>query len=407
MTGHRQIVVTGLGVISAIGNDHQTFWQSLTTGRSGIAPLDPPQELIGFPNVAAVRDWDPEQRFDIRMHRKLDRSAQFGLAAANEAIADSGLEWDDSLRARTGVISGCSIGGSVTQDACYKRLYALGKKRSEPIAVPNIMPNSGTSQISMQHGFRGASFTMTTACASSGHAIGMALWMLRSGTIDVAVTGGHEALLNLGSLLAWDGLRVVSASVCKPFTENRPGMILGEGGAMLVLETLESARARGATIYAELAGFGMNADANHLTAPSLEGPTNAMKAAMNDAGLVPTDVDYINAHGTGTGGNDMNEIAAIKGAFGDHAHKLALSSTKSMHGHTIGAAGGIEAVATALALHHGVLPPTINASPLDPECDLDVVPETARHSNLRAALSNSFAFGGLNAVLAFKKAPVS
>jgi nodulation protein E len=370
MSGNRQIVVTGIGVVTACGGDRETFWQSLTSGTTGIAPIDPPQPLISFPNVAACSDFDPEARFDVRMHRKLDRSAQFGLAAADEAIAHSGIEWDDNLRGRTGVIAGCSIGGSHTQDL----------------------------------GFRGPSFTMTTACASSGHALGMALWMLRTGQLDVAVSGGHEAMLNLGSLLAWDGLRVVSSSVCKPFADKRPGMVLGEGGAMLVLETLESARARGATIYAELAGFGMNADAHHLTAPSLEGPTGAIQAALADAGLAPTDIEYINAHGTGTSGNDMNEIAAIKSAFGDHAHKLAISSTKSMHGHTIGAAGGIEAAATVLALHHGVLPPTINSSPLDPACDLDVIPDVARKQDISAALSNSFAFGGLNAVLAFKKA---
>jgi nodulation protein E len=404
MSGNRQIVVTGIGVVTACGGDRETFWQSLTSGTTGIAPIDPPQPLISFPNVAACSDFDPEARFDVRMHRKLDRSAQFGLAAADEAIAHSGIEWDDNLRGRTGVIAGCSIGGSHTQDLCYERLYKLNKVRSEPMAVPNIMPSASTSQISMKYGFRGPSFTMTTACASSGHALGMALWMLRTGQLDVAVSGGHEAMLNLGSLLAWDGLRVVSSSVCKPFADKRPGMVLGEGGAMLVLETLESARARGATIYAELAGFGMNADAHHLTAPSLEGPTGAIQAALADAGLAPTDIEYINAHGTGTSGNDMNEIAAIKSAFGDHAHKLAISSTKSMHGHTIGAAGGIEAAATVLALHHGVLPPTINSSPLDPACDLDVIPDVARKQDISAALSNSFAFGGLNAVLAFKKA---
>jgi len=405
VNGDRRVVVTGVGVVSAIGTDQHTFWHSLASGETGIGPLELQDPRISFRNVAAVRDFDPEQRFGTRMHQQLDRTAQFALAAANEAITDCGLEWTDELRQRTGVVTGCSIGGSITQDQCYERLYALNKKRSQPLAVPNIMPNSGASHVSMQYGFRGASFTMTTACASSGHAIGMALWMIRSGNLDAAIVGGNEALLNRGSLLAWDALRVVSNSTCKPFSAHRPGMILGEGGAMLVLETLDNARTRGAKIYAELAGFAMNADAHHLTAPSLEGPTQAMQAALLDAELAPSDIDYINAHGTGTEGNDINEIRAIKQAFGEHAPKLALSSTKAMHGHTIGAAAAIEAVVTVLAMHNDMLPPTLNTAPIDPECNLDVVPDQARAAEIGAALSNSFAFGGLNAVLAFKRAP--
>lgn len=401
--GDRRVVITGVGVVSAIGSDREAFWQGLLAGRCGIGPIDPPLEGVTMPNVAAVRDFDPATRFDVRAYRQLDRSAQFGVAAAEEALADSGLEIQDDQRSRAGVVTGCSIGGSITQDASYARLYRQGRTRAEPMAVPNIMPNSGASQISMRYGLRGPSFTMSTACASSGHALGMALWMIRSGALDVALAGGHEAILNYGSLIAWDGLRVVSSSVCRPFAADRPGMVLGEGGAMLVLETLESARERGATIYAELAGFGMTADAHHLTAPSLEGPASAMSAAIADAGLRPEDVDYVNAHGTGTSGNDINEINAIKEAFGEHAARLAVSSTKSMHGHTIGAAGAIEAAATALAIRHGRIPPTIHCTPLDPACDLDVVPDEPRSATVRAAISNSFAFGGLNAVLAFRR----
>jgi nodulation protein E len=401
--GSRRVVVTGVGIVSAIGNNAPAFWRRLAAGESGIGPVEPAEPSISFRNVAAVRGFDPEQLFQSRLQQGLDRSAQFALVAAAEAIADSQLVWDDALRQRTGVITGCSIGGAVTQDQSYERLYAQKKTRFQPMTVPNIMPNAGASHVSMQHGFRGASFTMTTACASSSHALGMAMWLLRTGVIDVAVAGGSEAMLNRASLFAWDALRVVSPTTCRPFSAQRPGMILGEGGAMLVLETLESARARGARIYAELAGFGMTADAHHLTAPSLEGPVAAMRAALRDAALEPAAIDYINAHGTGTEANDGNEVRAIKETLGSHATRVAVSSTKAMHGHTIGAAGAIEAVATVLAMHHGVLPPTLNTAPLDPECDLDVVPDHSRRATIRAALSNSFAFGGLNGVLAFRQ----
>jgi nodulation protein E len=399
----RRIVVTGVGVISAIGNTRAEFWRSIESGTTGIAPLVPAEPDLGFTQVAAVRGFDPERQFTSRLHQGLDRSAQFALVAANEAIADSGLQFDDEMKRRTGVITGCSIGGATTQDAGYERIYRDGRRRMHPMSVPNTMPSAGASHISMKHGLRGPSFTMSTACASSGHAIGMALWLLRTGAIEAAVAGGSEAMLNHGSLCAWAALRVISPTTCRPFSSERSGMILGEGGAMLMLETLNAARARGARIYAELAGFGMTADAHHLTAPSLEGPVSAMRSALTDAHLEPGDIDYVNAHGTGTPSNDGNEARAIHAVFGETASRLAVSSTKSMHGHTIGASGAIEAAATVLAIHHGVLPPTLNTAPLDPECALDVVPDRARRATIRAALSNSFAFGGLNAVLAFRR----
>ncbi|MFO1484676.1 MAG: beta-ketoacyl-[acyl-carrier-protein] synthase family protein [Verrucomicrobiaceae bacterium] len=402
MIERRRIVVTGIGVVSAIGSSRDEFWRALASGTTGIAPLDPPEPDIGFTQVAAVRGFDPERLFESRIHQGMDRSAQFALAAANEAIADSGLVFDDEAKSRAGVITGCGIGGAITQDVFYERLYRQDKKRFPPTIVPNVMPNAGASHISMHHGLRGPAFTISSACASSAHALGMALWLLRMGAMDAAVAGGSEAMLNTGCLRAWDALRVVSPTTCKPFSAERNGMILGEGGAMLVLEPLDAAQARGTRIYAELAGFGMTADAHHLTAPSLDGPASAMRAALADACLDPLEIDYINAHGTGTPGNDANEVRAICEVFGDHANHLAISSTKSMHGHTIGAAGAIEAVATVLSIHHGILPPTLNCTPLDPDCAIDVVADHARPAVIRSALSNSFAFGGLNAVLAFR-----
>lgn len=403
MRTDRRVVVTGVGVVSAIGNDRERFWGSLVEGRSGIAPLEPADPGLGFSQVAAVRDFDPEARFESRLHRGLDRNSQFALVAAAEAITDAGVVFDEGLAERTGVITGCGIGGATTQDAAYERLYREGKRRASPMTIPNIMPSAGASHVSMHHALRGPSFTVSSACASSAHAIGIALSLIRSGVMDAALAGGHESQMNHGNLCAWDCLRVVSPTTCRPFSSLRDGMILGEGAAMLMLETLDSARRRGARIYAELAGCGMSADASHLTAPTVDGPVAAMLAALADAGLKPDEIVYLNAHGTGTEVNDQNEARAIHEVFGTRAARIPVSATKAMHGHTLGAAGAIEAVATILGIHHGVLPPTLHSSPLDPECDLDVVPEVARPATIRAALSNSFAFGGLNAVLAFRR----
>jgi nodulation protein E len=301
------------------------------------------------------------------------------------------------------VITGSGIGGSLTMDAAYERLYRQGKRRTSPMTVPNIMPSSGASHISMAHGLRGPSFTISSACASSTHAIGIGLSLIREGSADVIVAGGHESQLNHASLYAWDALRVVSPTSCRPFSRERDGMILGEGGAMLVLESLEHALGRGARIYAELAGFGMTADAHHLTAPSVEGPVSAMRIALADAGVGPDGIDYLNAHGTGTESNDLNEARAIQEVFGARAREIAVGSTKSMHGHALGAAGAIEAVATLLAMQHGIVPPTPGADPLDPDIHLNVPSDGARPLVIRAAMSNSFAFGGLNAVLVFRQ----
>ncbi len=405
MTG-RRVAVTGVGVVCALGRNRREFWQSLLDGRSGIAPLaslDAPD--LEIKTGAVVRDFAPREHFDRRTADLLDRFAQFALVAAREAVADAGIVWTEELTRRSGVVTGSSLGGKPTEDAGFRELYGRGRKRLHPMTIPRVMANAGASQISTELGLTGPSFTLSTACSSANHAIGQAFWLVRQGVLDVALAGGSEAPFTYGSLKAWEALRVVSRTTCRPFCRDRDGMILGEGGAILVLEPLEVALARGVPVYAEIAGFGMSADAHHVTQGALVGPVAAMRAALADADLPPESVDYINAHGTGTLANDPLETRAIRQTFGAHADRLAVSSTKSLHGHALGAAGAIEAAATVLAVREQVVPPTANFTEPDPECDLDVVPNRSRPARLRAALSNSFAFGGLNAVLAFRRSP--
>jgi nodulation protein E len=376
----------------------------LQQGRPGIAPLEQVERgLLRFENGAEVRGWDPSRYFDEKEIGLLDRFAQFGAVAAREAIADSGIEWTAALRENTAIITGCCVGGQNTEDEGFVNLYRKNIPRVNPLTIPRTMENAAASRISLETGVVGPTYTISTACSSSNHAIGQAFWMVRSGAVRLAITGGSEAIFSLGFLKAWEAMRVVSPDTCRPFSKDRRGLILGEGGAMLVLESLDSARARDAKIYGEIAGFGMSSDAFHITQPSSDGAVRAMRAALLDAAMRPEDVGYINAHGTATAANDATETASIRTVFGAHADRLAVSSTKSMHGHALGAAGAIEAAATLLALHHGVLPPTANYTELDPACDLDVIPNHARAVQVECALSNSFAFGGLNAVLAFKR----
>lgn len=401
----RRVVITGLGVISALGRNCTEFWDAIQAGRSGIAPIAAVDMAgINFQNGAEVHGFDPKEFFDKREDRVLlDPFAQFALISAREAVRDAGVAFDEGLQRRAAVITGSCIGGLHTQEAGYQDLYALGKKRAHPLSIPRMMANAGASRVSMEYGLKGPVYTLSTACSSANHAIGLAYWTVRDGVADIALTGGSDEVFSLANLRAWDALRVVSPDTCRPFSKDRLGMILGEGGATLVLETLEGAKARGARIYAEVCGFGMSADAHHLTMASVEGPARAMQAALEDGGISKEEVSYINAHGTGTLGNDPNEIKAIREVFGQHAEDLAVSSTKSMHGHTLGAAGAIEAVATVLGMAKGVLPPTANFTAPDPECDLDVVPNKGRPAEIQAALSNSFAFGGLNAVIGFRR----
>jgi nodulation protein E len=401
----RRVAVTGIGVISALGQNASQFWQSLVEGRSGIAPLESVDPaLLRFSNGAEVRGFNPSGHFDEKEISLLDRFAQLGVVAAREAIAQAGVAWTEALRERTAIVTGSCAGGQNTEDEGFVNLYRKNIPRVNPFTIPRTMENGAASRISLETGVVGPTYTISTACSSSNHAIGQAFWLVRSGAAEMAITGGSEAFFSLGFLKAWEAMRVVSPDTCRPFSKDRRGLILGEGAAMLVLETFDAARARGAEILGEITGFGMSSDAFHITQPSPEGAARAMRAALADASITPEAIGYINAHGTATLANDVAETAAIRQVFGAHADRLPVSSTKSMHGHTLGAAGAIEAAATVLALKHGTLPPTANFTEADPACDLDVIPNTARRTAVECALSNSFAFGGLNAVLAFRRA---
>jgi nodulation protein E len=358
---------------------------------------------VRFPNAAEARDYRIADHFDEKEVVLLDRFAQFAAVAAREAVRDSNIDWTSDLRANTAIVTGSSTGGQTSEDESFRDYYERKQTRFSPFAIPKAMSNAGASCISYEHGVTGPVYTVSTACSSANHAIGQAFWMVRNGAVELAIAGGSEAPFSPGMLKAWEGMRVVSPDTCRPFSCDRKGLILGEGAGMLVLEPLDRAKARGAHIYGEIAGFGMSSDAHHLTQPLAAGAARAMQAALLDAGAPAEAVGYINAHGTGTLANDPTETEAIRAVFGAHISKLMVSSTKSMHGHALGAAGAIEAAATLLALSCGIIPPTANFLTPDPACDLDVVPNTARAAEIEWALSNSFAFGGLNAVLAFRR----
>jgi nodulation protein E len=400
---HR-VAVTGIGVICALGRSAEEFCRALREGRSGIGPIQSSDcGTLRFRNGAEVADYDYHPYFDDKRADFIDRFAQFAVIAAREAVSDAGIEWTPELRESSAIITGSCVGGQATEDIGFYNVYKMGQTRVHPLTIPKTMANAGASHISMEFGITGPSYTISTACSSATHAIGQAFWMVRSGMAPMVITGGSEAPFSYGILKAWEALRVVSPDTCRPFSKDRSGMILGEGGAMLVLEPLEAARARGARIHAEIVGFGMSSDACHITQPSADGAARAMRAAVCDAHLMPEAIGYINAHGTGTQANDVTETSAVRTVFGAHADRLAVSSTKSMHGHALGAAGALEAMAAIIALRDGFLPPTANYNAPDPECDLDVVPNASRPAQVEYALSNSFAFGGLNAVLAFRR----
>jgi len=401
----RRVAITGLGAICALGRTTAEVAESLRQGRSGIAPIESTDmSQLRFRNGAEVRGYSHQGYFDDRRADFMDRFAQFAVIAAREAVACAGVHWTRELRETAAIITGSCVGGQSTEDVGFHDVYKMGLNRVHPLTIPKTMANAGASHISMEFGITGPSYTISTACSSAGHAIGQAFWMVRNGLTDLALAGGSEAPFSFGILKAWEAMRVVSPETCRPFSKDRRGMVLGEGAAMLVLEPLEAALARGATVHAEIVGFGMSSDACHITQPSADGAAKAMRAALRDAGLAPEAIGYVNAHGTGTLANDATETAALKAVFGAHAGKLAVSSTKSMHGHALGAAAALECLATVLALRDGVLPPTANYNVPDPECDLDVIPNHARHAQVEWAISNSFAFGGLNAVLALRKA---
>jgi nodulation protein E len=401
----RRVAITGTGVICALGRNTAEFAEALRQGRCGIGPVESVDvSQLRIQNGAELKGYTHTPYFDDRRADFLDRFAQFSLIAAREAVADADIEWTAQLRETSAIVTGSCLGGKSTEDVGFQEVYKLGHNRVHPLTIPKCMANAGASHISMEFGITGPTFTVSTACSSAGHAIGQAYWMVRSGAADLAITGGSEAPFSFGVLKAWEAMRVVSPDTCRPFSADRRGMILGEGAAMLVIEPLEAAQARGAHIHAELVGFGMSADAGHITQPSIEGAARAMRAALRDSGLAPEQIGYINAHGTATVANDAAEAAAIRAVFGEHTAHLPVSSTKSMHGHALGAASALECLATAIALRDGWLPPTANFTKPDPACDLDVIPNEARATQVEYALSNSFAFGGLNAVLALRRA---
>ncbi|MGA7437342.1 MAG: beta-ketoacyl-[acyl-carrier-protein] synthase family protein [Luteibacter sp.] len=396
-----RVVVTGMGAISALGNDAATHWTALREGCSGIAGLVHPRASELRVRVAAqVHGFHPEAHFDERLLALLDRVSQFAIIASKQAVAASGWSPHGTPASRIAVVVGTGVGGETSRDDECRKLYADGAARVHPFSIVRAMASAPASQVAMAHGATGPVFAVSSACASSNHAIAQAALMIRSGIADVAIAGGAEACLSFSVLKAWEAMRVLADDTCRPFCQQRRGLVLAEGAGMFVLESLAHAKGRGATPIAELAGVGMSSDAGDIVAPSASGAAAAMRAALASAGLAPTDIDHINAHGTGTPSNDVTETQAIRETFGRHADRIAVTSTKSMHGHALGAAGALELVAVLCAMRDGVVPPTANFLSRDDACDLDVVTGLARPMAIRAALSNSFAFGGLNAVLA-------
>jgi len=395
----RKVVVTGMGAVSAFGLGVPVFWDNLERGVCGIRPLQTlDTSELKFKTGAEFGAFDPAAHLSKDHLLMADRNAQFALLAAREAVEQAGL----ALPPEAAIVTGCCVGGKHMEDAGYWDVYRERKPRVHPLTIPKVMANAAASLLAMEHRVIGPVFTLSTACSSANHAIGQAFWMVRNGVVDVALTGGSESPFVFGLLKAWEAMRVVSPDICRPFSLGRRGMSLGEGAGMLVIESENHARARSAVPLAELAGFGMSADAHHITQPKPEGAAAAMRMALRDAGLSPEQIGYVNTHGTGTHANDPAECKALKLIFGKALPPV--SSTKSMHGHALGASGALEAVASVQALRCGILPPTANWEAADPDCDLDVVPNIARIQQVEAVLSNSFAFGGLNAVIAFRRA---
>jgi nodulation protein E len=403
----QRVVITGMGAVTPLGHTATTTWSAMREGRVAIGPITSmSREGLRFGIAAEVQGFDPLAHFDEKKLILFDRVSQFALVAAREAVAQSGIDFAaDGLGENTAVIIGTGIGGEQTHDEASRRLYGENNPRTHPLTIVRLMANAPACQVSIEHKLMGPAFATSSACASANHALAQAFHMVRSGVADAALAGGTEACITLGVIRAWEAMRVMADDTCRPFSKQRHGMVLGEGAGVFVLETLDRARKRGANILAELVGAGMSADAGDIVLPSEAGMAKAIQRALGDGGLTAQDVDYINAHGTGTPGNDPTESKAIRRVFGAHADRLAVSSTKSMHAHALGAAGAIELIATIGALRDGVAPPTMNFLDPDPECDLDYVPNAARDMPVRAALSHSFAFGGLNAVLALSRAP--
>jgi|TARA_B100001093_G_scaffold317390_1_gene302779 nodulation protein E len=398
-----RVAITGSGTINSLGHSVEETFVNMAEGLCGIGPLSfRDVDRLDIKIGGQVKDFDPTTVFNRQQLSLYDRVTQFTLIAAKEAIEQSGIVFSGELAAKSGVVLGTAGGGVSTWDDNYRAVYEEGKNRVHPFVVPKLMNNAAASHVSMEYNLKGPSFTVSTACASSNHAMAQAFQMVRSGLSDVMVTGGSESMLCFGGVKAWEGLRVMSKDACRPFSANRNGMVQGEGAAIFILENLDKAKKRGAVILAEVIGYAMSSDASDIVMPSKQGAARAIKGALLDARLNPEDVKYINAHGTGTAANDKTECAAVADVFGRHADNLMLSSTKSMHGHLIGGTGAVELLACIMAVKDGIIAPTIGYEEADPECALDVVPNQAREAEVDVALSNAFAFGGLNAVLAVR-----
>jgi len=399
-----RVVITGLGILSPLGHSAADLAMALKAGRSAIAPITGVYNPdLGAKVGAQVTDFDPLAHFPENKLSLLDRCSQFAVVAARGAVKQSGLEFRNGLGLRAACVIGTGVGGMTTLDDTFFSVYGKGAKRVHPFTIPKMMINAPGAHITMEHGIQGPSFTVASACASANHAMGVSFHMLRAGTVSAVVTGGAECVFSYGTLKGWEALRVMAPDTCRPFSRDRKGMVLGEGAAMFVLEERSAAMARGAEILAELIGFGMTSDASDIVLPSADGAARAIAGCLEDARLRPDAVHYVNAHGTGTTANDATETKALHSVFGPHARKLMVSSTKSMHGHALGGAGAIELAATIVALREGFIPPTANYVEPDPLCDLDYVPNEARQAQAEVAISNSFAFGGHNAVIAVRR----
>lgn len=408
----RRVVVTGMGIVSPLGNHPEDFFAALIAGQSGIGRLKSAFTEKLDTRIAAQCDFDPATHFTKRQADSLDRVSQFALVAARQALADANLQIASLPKSRMGVSVGTGLAGSNSTDEAYSRLFKEGANRLKPFTVLMTMPNAAAAHIALEFGLTGPNFTYSTACSSSAIAIGEACEKISYGRAEVMLAGGAEAMLTYGALKAWEALRTLAkedddaSASCKPFSRDRTGLVLGEGAGMIVLEEMEAARARGARIYAEVTGYGCTNDAAHITQPSVEGQAMAIQAALDDAQLTPSDIGYINAHGTGTLLNDATETAAIKQAMGERAYAIPVSSTKSMHSHLMGAAGAVEFIACIKVLEKNAMPPTAHLHTPDPACDLDYIPNVARNAvQVDHVLSNSFAFGGACGVLIASRLP--
>jgi 3-oxoacyl-[acyl-carrier-protein] synthase II len=408
----RRVVVTGMGLVSPVGIGIEENWSNLISGKSGIGPITRFDSSAFTTRIAGeVKNFHPEEFISKKELRKMDPFLQFGLGAAHYAMQDANFKIEPEISSRVGVVMGCGLGGLLTIEESHKQMLESGPKKVSPFFIPMIISNMAPGLISIYHGAKGPNLSLQTACAAGTHAIGQAYHLIRNGSSDAMITGGVESTVTTLAIAGFNAMRALSTRnddpehASRPFDKERDGFILSEGSGVLILEHLEFARARGARIYAEIIGFGVSGDAYHMAAPAPdgEGAARCMQMAIDDAGIKPSDVQYINAHGTSTDLNDKYETQAIKTVFGNHAYKMAISSTKSMTGHLLGAAGGVEAAYTTLTLYNQLMPPTINYQFPDPDCDLDYVPNVARKAHIEVALSNSFGFGGTNGTLVFRR----